>query len=158
MKALIVYDTMFGNTQQIAEAIADEVAKKHTVTLVKAKLASVNDLESMDLLIVGSPTHGGWYTEPVKNFLNAIPENGLRNKKAFAFDTTSSKEKEGWFVRMIIDFFGNASKRISRELVKKGAATVASEPFFVTGKEGPLQDGEIERAREFAKGIILTGA
>jgi len=150
MKITIVYDTVYGNTEKIAEVLKEGIKGKNTIKMIEADDASADDVKDAEMLWVGSPTHGGWYTEGVKNFLKSIPENGLKDKRAVAFDTSSSKENESWFVKRVIDFFGNASRRIARELEKKGAQLAGSETFYVHGKEGPLQEGEVERAKEWA--------
>jgi hypothetical protein len=52
-------------------------------------------------------------------------------------------------------FFGYASTRIAKALKKHGANVVAAETFFVHGKEGPLVDGEIDRAKAWANQVII---
>jgi len=154
MNILIVYDSVYGNTQEIAQAIEQGLQGDHEITLVKGDQAKVEDIEGLDLLIVGSPTHGGWYIESIKSFLKAIPNNGLQNIPAASFDTGSSKENEGFFIRFIINLFGYASPRIAKALAKKGATVIGSETFFVLGTEGPLKEGEVDRARSWAQRLI----
>ena len=154
MKIWIVYDTLYGNTEQIAQTIKEGMGKGNEVELVKADKANFQDIAKVDMLLVGSPTHGGWFTEPVKKFLHSIPQMGLQGKRAAAYDTSTSKENESGFVKLVIDFFGCASKRIAKELNKKGTKLLTSETFFVIGKEGPIQDGEMERAKAWAKGLV----
>ena len=154
MKILIVFDSLYGNTEKIAQAIKEGLSSGNEVALVRADQASANDIEKMDLVLVGSPTHGGQFSEAVKNFFKSIPDKGLQGKRAAAFDTGMSKENESGFVKGVISFFGYASKRIGKELTKKGATLTGAETFFVLGKEGPLKEGEIERARQWAKGLI----
>jgi flavodoxin len=153
MKILIIYDTVYGNTEKIAEAIQQAVSKEHEAKLIKAKDATSQDVENIDLLIVGSPTHGGWYIESIKNFFNQIPDNGLKMNAA-AFDTSSDKEGQKAFVKAIIGFFGYASPRIAKTLAKKGAKVIGSETFLVLDTEGPLKEGEIERAKKWGNDVI----
>ena len=154
MKIAIVFDTLHGNTKQIAEAIKEGLSGDNAVQMIKADLADADSLSDIDLLITGSPTHGGWYTEGIKKFINALPADGLQNIKAAAFDTSSTKVDKNAFVKFIINFFGPAAPRIAKALRKKGIEVVASETFRVLDTEGPLQDGEIERARVWAGGLI----
>ena len=154
MKVLIVYDTLHGNTEKIAKALKEGIASKHEVKLIKAAESKISDIKNIEMLMLGSPTHGGWYTEPIKNFLGAIPEKGLQNIKAAAFDTGSTKENQNIFVKALIGFFGYASPRIAKVLNKKEANNIGSETFFVLDMKGPLKDGEIERAKEWARRII----
>ncbi len=154
MNALIVYDTLYGNTGQIAEAMKEAIGKKHQVKIIKAAEAKPADLGGVALLLVGSPTHGGQPTEAVKAFLAAIPTNGLDRMQVAAFDTSMTKENESGFVKFIINFFGFASSRISKTLTGKGAQVVGAETFLVVDKEGPLVEGEVERAKGWAEGLI----
>jgi len=153
MRILIIYDTVYGNTEEIAGAIRQAASQNHEARLVKAGDATLQDVENADLLMVGSPTHGGWYTEPVKNFLNQIPDNGLKIHAA-AFDTGSDVQNQKGVVRTIIGFFGYASPRIAKALTKKGAKVLCSETFFVLNTEGPLKEGEVERAKGWCHDVI----
>ena len=154
LKILIVYDTVYGNTQIIAEALRDGVGSRHEVDLIRAVDADLDDLENKDVLMVGSPTHGGLFIESIKTFLAAIPENGLANMSAAAFDTGSTTENQGWSGRFIINLLGYASPRIARELVKRGASVIRAETFFVLDTQGPLKEGEVERARAWSAGVL----
>src|SRR5512133_3394402 len=68
LKVFIVYDSVYGNTQKIAEAMIEGIGSDREPIITKVQDATIADLEGVDLLIVGSPTHGGTFTEPVKNF------------------------------------------------------------------------------------------
>ena len=153
MKILIIYDTVYGNTEKIADAIQQEITKKHVAKLIKAKDVTLEDIRNTELLMVGSPTHGGRFTEPVKNFLNQIPNNELKIHAA-AFDTSSDKENQKTFVKAIIGFFGSAAPRIAKALARKGANIIGAETFFVLGSEGPLKKGEVERAKVWGNLIL----
>jgi flavodoxin len=59
VKAIIVYDSVYGNTENIAKAMAEAIAPPGEARALRAGEASPSELESPDLLIVGSPTHGG---------------------------------------------------------------------------------------------------
>ncbi len=153
MKILIVYDSLYGNTQKVAESVRDGLSNDD-IKLVRAKEAKKGDMQGIDMIIVGSPTHGGRPSQETKKFLDSIPENGLKNIKAAAFDTGIPSEGQKFFLKAIINFFGYAAKRIANDLKKKGANIIKSETFFVSGKEGPLVDGELERAKEWGKGLV----
>ena len=145
MKALIVYDSVYGNTEKIARAVADAITPSGEVKVLQAGEANPPELESTDLLIVGSPTHGGRPTPPVQDFLNKVPK--LQGINVAAFDTRSQAK--------LAKVFGNAAGRIARNLEKKGGTLVASpEGFLVTGTKGPLKEGELERAAGWAKGML----
>ncbi|MCU0860567.1 MAG: flavodoxin family protein [Thermoplasmata archaeon] len=139
MKTIIVYDSLHGNTENIAKAIGAAIGGDVKV----ARVADVppGDIVSADLVIVGSPTHGGRPTPAIQSTLNAVPD--LRGKKAAAFDTRLG----GRMVKM----FGFAAPKINDLLIGKGATTVTPPEWFVVMKTaGPLKDGEIERAAAWA--------
>jgi flavodoxin I len=145
MKALIVYDSVYGNTEKIARAVGEAITPSGEAKVLRAGEANPSELTSVDLFIVGSPTHGGRPTSAVQDLLNKVPI--LQGVNVAAFDTRSTSK----FARV----FGNAAGRIARNLEKKGGTLVASpEGFFVTGTKGPLKDGELERAAAWAKGIL----
>ena len=147
MKVLIVYDSVYGNTEKIARAIGEAVAASGEVKVVRAGEANASELASIDLLIVGSPTHGGRPTAAVQDLLNKLTQPSLKGIKVVAFDTRATSK----FARI----FGNAAGRIAGQLRKKGGVLIVSpEGFLVTGTKGPLKDGELQRAAAWAKGIL----
>jgi flavodoxin len=149
MKALVVYDSVFGNTEKIARAVADGLAGRGEVRLVRAGATGAGDIKGTDLLIVGAPTQGGRPTPAVQAFLKAIPPGDLRNVRTAAFDTRIVRGGVGTFAKL----FGYASRRIESELKRGGGTHLASEGFAVKGREGPLEDGETARAMVWARGI-----
>ena len=145
MKALIVYDSVYGNTEKIARAIAEAITPSGEVKVLGAGEANPSELESTDLLIVGSPTHGGRPTSAVQDLLKKVPK--LQGINVAAFDTRIQTK--------LVGVFGYAAGRIANNLKKKGGNLIASpEGFFVTGGQGPLKEGELERAAAWAKGIL----
>ena len=147
MKALIVYDSVYGNTEKIARAVAEAITPAGEVKVLQTGEANPSELESLDLLIVGSPTHGGRPTPAVQDFLNKVTQQSLKGIKVAAFDTRATSK----FAKI----FGNAAGRIAGHLTKKGGVLIASpEGFFVTGTKGPLREGELERAAAWAKRIL----
>jgi len=147
MKALVVYDSVYGNTEKIARAIADALAPSGEVKVLRAGEASPTDLKSIDLLIVGSPTQGGRATKAIQDFLNKLPDSAVKGIGVAAFDTRFSTK--------LVAIFGYGAGKIADSLKKKGATLVLPpEPFFVKGREGPLKEGELERAAGWAKRIL----
>jgi flavodoxin len=137
MKALIVYDSVYGNTEKIARAIVEVINPSNEVKVMQAGEANPSELASIDLLIVGSPTHGGRPTPAVQEFLNKVPK--LQGINVAAFDTRIQAK--------LSRVFGSAAGRIARNLKGKGGTLIASsEGFFVTSTKGPLKEGELERA------------
>jgi flavodoxin I len=144
MKVLVVYDSVYGNTEKIAAAIAGAMAGE--VKKVRISEANLADVKGIDLLIVGSPTQGGRTTQGMREFLDKIPKSSLRGIRVAAFDTRLSTK--------FVGIFGYAAGRIASSLKGKSADLIAPpEGFFVKGREGPLKEGELERAAAWAKGI-----
>ena len=147
MKALIVYDSIYGNTEKIARAIAEAITPSDEVKVLRAGEANPSELASIDLLIVGSPTHAGRPTPAIQDLLNKVPKLSLQGINVAAFDTRIPTK--------LVRVFGYAAGRIAGNLKRKGGTLIASpEGFFVTGSKGPLKEGELERAAGWAKGML----
>jgi len=147
MKVLIVYDTLYGNTEKIARAIAAAITPSNDVKVVRVSEVAPSELGSIDLLMVGSPTQNTGSTKAIQEFLSKIPANSLKNIGVAAFDTRYSG--------ILVGIFGFAAGKIADSLKRNGGTLIASpEGFFVEGKEGPLKQGEVERAAGWAKGIL----
>jgi len=148
---LVVYDSYFGNTEQIAQAIATRIggqAKKvHEVT--------EEDLAGLKVLFAGSPTRAFRPTPAILAFISDLDPAAMQDVKAAAFDTRIPKDKtDSGFLRFMINLFGYADKKIAKKLEKSGASlTLESEGFGVEGTEGPLLEGELDRAKAWAEKI-----
>ena len=156
MRATVICESSFGNTRAIAEAIAQTL---------DAEVLSPGDpieLEEVDLLVVGAPTHvhgipgersrkaavdqGGSDGPGVRDWLDDLPHGQGR---VAAFDTRFDKPA---FLT------GSAAKGIAKRLRLHGFELVAEpESFFVLGTEGPLKDGELERAAEWGVALRESG-
>jgi flavodoxin len=154
IKVFIVYDSVYGNTAKIAEAMIAAIGGNEESRILRVQEASAIDLENIDLLMVGSPTQAGSFIEPVKKFLAGIPAGALQNVSAAAFDTSFDINTQKAFLRFIMKTFGYAAPKIAKELSGKGATVLATETFIVLETEGPLQDGEVERAKGWASAVI----
>ena len=155
MKAVVLYDSYFGNTEKIAQAIGKALGTAKTVSVVKVDQAKREMLDGIDVFIAGSPTRAFSPTPTVKSFLKKIPANGLNGVKVAAFDTRlPMDENVPGFLKFMVKMFGYADKPLQDLMVKKGGrVSVQSQGFFVKESEGPLQDGELERAVDWAKAI-----
>ena len=153
MNVLVVYDSVFGNTEKIAQAVGGAFGENAQV--VKVQEAGSVDLSSIDLLLVGSPTRGFRPTEGTTNYLNGLKSGSLVGKKAAAFDTRIPIESiSNKFLRWMVKRGGYADKTIVKLLEKTGANVIASAGFVVLESEGPLAEGELERAAEWAKSLV----
>lgn len=144
MDTLIVYDSVHGNTAQVARAIGAAIPGE--VEVLHAQDADPTAAKTFDLVIIGAPTQGGRPTPPIQGFVDGLAGPGLDRIRFAAFDTRIPAR---W-----VRIFGFAAPRIARALQKKGAAVVGTaEGFFVQGTEGPLLAGELQRAAEWAKQV-----
>lgn len=160
MRALVVYESMFGNTERLAQAIGEELAAAGTVEVINVDDAP-RTLDDIDLLVVGAPTHvfglsrpqtrvdaaSRWDTDPVtrgtgmRDWLELISPASSRTV-AVAFATRMRKPR--WLT-------GSAARSATRLLRRAGFGVDAPEDFFVSGMLGPLFDGEIDRAHAWAR-------
>src|SRR5947208_8525330 len=164
MNAIVVYESIYGNTRAVAEAIAAGLKDAKVVSIHQA----VSQATKVDLLVVGGPTHVHGLTskrsrsvaaEGAHDHLepDAADQPGLRdwladlprvtNVQAAAFDTRAHGPSP---------FTGAASHGIARRLRRHGYGVLETESFVVESTEGPLAEGELERAR--AWGAKLANA
>lgn len=157
MKALVIYDSVYGNTEKVGRAVASSLGSEKDVTVGRVKEIPAEKMKGIDLLIVGSPVQGGRPTPAIQEFLNNIPANALNNVGVTAFDTRFLAKERGVGLRILLGVIGYAAGRIADGLKGKGGYLVAPpEGFIVQGKEGPLKDGELERAANWAKQIATA--
>ena len=161
MNILIVYDTKFGNTERVARSIARGFGPSNHVQVESASVTQViagpgclrlrrGSLHrrfdpSVDLMIVGGPTQAHGASQPMRAFLEGLPD--LSGTRVSAFDTRYDKPR--WLT-------GAASGVIAGTLRKRGGTLVQpGESFFITASEGPLAPGEEDRAAMW--GATLAG-
>ncbi len=161
MKTLVVYDSFFGNTEKIAQAIGGALGLRGQVQVLRVANADPAQLAGVELLIVGSPTRSLRPSPAITTLIKAIPTRGLAGVKVAAFDTrfTEAKLKSLSFLLPIMTniFGGYAAKPIADGLAKKGGRLVVPpEGFIVKDTEGPLKEGELERAGDWAKQVAAT--
>lgn len=140
LKALVVYHTMYGNTEKVAKALAKGLEDGGVkVDVVKVDTVKFEELGRVDLLAVGSPVHAWNMSKPVREFLERLRSvEGLTGKRAFAFDT-----------KMKSRLAGNAGGKIERKLKDLGLTiTKPSVSAIVKGREGPLEEGAEETFRQ----------
>jgi len=156
MKAVVVYDTASGNTEKIALAIGQALGQREAVNVLKAGNAQPEDLTSAELLIVGSPTQKFRPLPLVTALLQNIPHDGLKKVRVAAFDTRITPEEVArvGILAFLVKLFGYAAEAIGKKLSQKGGTLlVPPQGFYVQGTQGPLVEGELERAAAWAKKI-----
>ncbi|MGZ4724684.1 MAG: flavodoxin family protein [Ilumatobacteraceae bacterium] len=172
MKALVVYESMYGNTRHIAEAIAEGLQVSIEARAIPVGDVRTIDVDNAQLVVVGAPTHA-WglsrrrtrevaASDMAKHSEQRVSQGALatgvrewmrglklqRSCRSAAFDTRLDRPRL---------FTGSAVRAIGRGLVAAGFS-VFGEPhtFRVSGTTGPLAFGEIERAREWGEAMGRT--
>lgn len=168
LKALIVYESMYGNTLQIAEAIAEGLSRTMDVEMFEVGVAP-SDPGDFDLLAVGGPTHQFGLSRKSSREQAADDADGplisagigirewigglgkVQSGAAVAFDTSIRKP----------NLPGSAARGAAKRLKRLGyRMLLPGEPFLVEGATGPITDGELERARQWgeqaAAGVAST--
>ena len=158
MKALVVYDSVYGNTERIAQAIGNALGSPGDAETLRVGDVTTQQLMGAQLLIVGSPTQKFSPLGAITRLLRRIPAGGLQGIKVAAFDTRfSMSDAQSRILRFFVSVFGYAARPIASRLAKKGGELIVPpEGFIVQGTEGPLKEGELERAAEWAKQIIAA--
>jgi len=145
MRGLIVFDTSYGNTRTIAEAIS-ETLKETGMGIDTFYVRDVKKLSAKDydFLVLGSPTKFGTMSFAVKGFLGKVKSKEWRNKPFAAFDTENPENIER--------NEGSAAEKIAKMLNEKQMNQLLPVlKAVVLGWKGPLQEGEIERVKEYAR-------
>jgi len=150
MKGIIIYDTSYGNTKKIAETIQETLKE----TGIEVDLFKVNEVKKVnakdfDFLILGSPTKFGTMSFAIKFFLGKVKVEEWSNKPFAAFDTENPEniekaraENKEW----------SAAEKIAQKLrEKKMNQVLPVHKAQVLGQKGPLVEGEIERAKDYAR-------
>ena len=156
MRTLVIYDSFFGNTEQIARAVGSALGLPDQVGIFRVSDVKLEQLAGMNLLIVGSPTRGFRPSPAIVDLLKGMPPNALHGVKVAAFDTRiATSDIKSAALRIMVNFGGYAAAPIAAQLKKKGGELVAPpEGFFVQDREGPLKPGELERAAKWAAQLL----
>jgi hypothetical protein len=162
MRALVVFESMFGNTQAIADAVAEGLPRRLRVEVLEVGVAPATIDDDVALLVVGGPTHAFGMSRPqtrqdaARQATAALVSRGIGLREwlatlqgpdgiaAAAFDTRISKPR----------LPGSAARAAERRLRRLGLRIVApAASFYVEGSLGPLQEGEKERARRWGESV-----
>lgn len=154
MHVLIVYESMYGNTKLIAEAIGRGLTAQARVDITEAAVAPTEMLRDVDLLVAGGPTHAFSMSRPktrrdartdgatgstgtgIREWIDGLGNQQVRVPIA-TFDTKVAKPR----------LPGSAARSAQRKLHRLGCPVFASaRTFLVDGKRGPLLAGQEEAA------------
>ena len=154
MKGIVIYDTSYGNTKRIAETIAETLKESG----IEADLFYVKDVKKLsakdyNFLVLGSPTKFGTMSLAIRFFLGKVKSEEWMNKPFATFDTENPEnierariEKKEW----------SAAEKIAEKLrEKKMKQLLPVLKALVFGQKGPLKEGEINRAKDYAKKFAI---
>lgn len=152
MKSLVIYASRFGNTEKVAEAIADGLRTHGPTDVLSVDEAPDPVPDGVDLVVVGGPTEGHSMSPPLKEYVEGLGPDALHGAAWAAFDTRFDKPR--WLT-------GSAGVHVSRQLRGANGEPLAPEQsFFVTGganekkgKEPHLVQGELERATQWGASL-----
>lgn len=156
---LVVFDSVFGNTEKVARSIAGAFTPQSDVEVMTVGQIKTLPLSNLKLLIVGSPTRQFRATPDITAWLESLPANSLKGVKVAAFDTRLPEKtfKKNIFLRLFAKMVAYAADPIAKALSAKGGALGAPpEGFFVKDSEGPLVEGELQRAQNWAKNLDIS--
>lgn len=142
MNSLVLYNSKYGNTEQIARAIGTVLA-----TYGPSDVRSIRQVDEIPpgtgLLVVGGPTQGHGMDQQMKTFLGGLPAGAFEDVRVAAFDTR---------LKWPILRSGSAAREIAKRLRRLGGQELVKPgSFLVAGGEGPLVEGEIDRATAWAE-------
>lgn len=173
MRAVVVYESMFGDTRQIAEAIGQGLARKFEVTVVPVNQVAPDQFHGIDLLVVGGPTHVRGMSR-AKTRAGAVDQAARPDSGITVEPGAAGAGLREWF-RTLTDpppfaaafdtrvqasplVTGRAAPKIARSLQRCGCCLIAApESFLVTTKQPALVVGERERARSWGETLAAAG-
>jgi hypothetical protein len=164
MRAIIVYESIWGNTERLARAIAGAVQEEMAVDIFDSD-AAPHSLDGYDLIIVGGPTHAFSMSRPAtretalkQNGASRVPSRGIREWIAALRSASSMAPVVTFDTRADSPRLpGSAAKAARHELRSLGfAADAKPMSFHVHGYEGPLVEGELDRAADWARELATA--
>jgi flavodoxin len=154
--ALVVFESFFGNTEMVARAVAEALGAPDAARARRVDALEPSELASAELLVVGSATRAFRPSPATQAWLRGLAPGRLDGVRVAAFDTRMDVSKVGNpLLTFLAKRFGYAAEPIAKALVRAGG-TPAGAPagFVVEAKEGPLRDGETDRARAWARSLV----
>lgn len=157
MRSLVIYESLWGNTEQVARAVAAGLDGAMTVEIRQVGAAPAVPADDVDLLVVGGPTHTFSMSRPAtraeavtRGAVDAAPGTGIR-EWITALPTHGDGALVATFdtrVERVRRLPGSAARKAGKLLRRLGYGQVLDpESFYVADVDGPLLDGELDRAR-----------
>jgi hypothetical protein len=160
-RAIVVFESMFGNSRLVAETVALGIGATMPTSVIDAASAASSLAPEVELLVVGAPTHA-----------MGLPRGATREDAVRKFPEQARPRVEGvreWLAGLehvrrvrtaVFDtrvhtpvYLGSAAKGIARRLHRLGFEVDGVTSFFVTGMTGPLEEGELTRARAWGTSL-----
>ncbi len=149
MKGIVVYDTSYGNTKKIADAISETLKESgievHLFYVKDVKKLSAKDY---DYLVLGSPTKFGTMSFAIRFFLRKVKSEEWMSKPFTTFDTENPENMEK-------KEYSAAEKIAKRLRDKRMNQLLPVLKASVLGQKGPLKEGEIERTKDYARKLAI---
>jgi flavodoxin len=145
-KAIVIYESMFGNTKRAAETIIEGMKEAGVEAVLSTpKELDEKQLADFDAIVVGSPTHMGGATRGIRKFIDKLGKLKLQGKMVAFFDCHASPEP------------GKAVGKMEKQLGEKAPGLKLASPglsLMVEGMRGPLSEGELPKCREL--GLVIA--
>jgi len=158
MKGAVTYDSVYGNTKLVAEAIAEQIrADGHSVEVLNLREEGARKIEA-DFMFIGGPTRLKKMTRNVKHFVKKLDKNYWSTRPVVAFDTygplgkteEEQKKAEKWLHPGAV---GSIQALAGKMGLKVHPATLRC---AVTDLKGPLEPDAIEKAKKFAHEFAVS--
>ena len=142
MKAIVVYDSKYGNTKIVAEKIVESIREAGEVdtTLNRISKVDIKKIPDYDILLVGSPNHMGRPTRSVKKFIDGLKKLEMKEKYIAIFDTYMGGDFEKAMMKM---------KSMIKEKVPGFKPEILGLSIKVQKMKGPIEVGELAKCKEF---------
>lgn len=139
MDSLVIYASTSGNTQAVAEAIAEALGTRGTARILAVSEAT--PIPDADLTVIGAPTEGHTVSKPMAAWFDRLDAGTLAGRRFAAFDTR---------LRWPRFFSGSAAEEIARRIEQLGGRMVAPPQSFMVSMKPELEPGQLERAGAWA--------
>jgi flavodoxin len=145
-EVIVVYESKYGNTKLVAEAIIEGTSEIEGIEVVLSELKKVdlNNIADYDAILVGSPNHFGGPTRSIKKFIDKLGKLDLKGKMFAVFDTYLEND------------FEKAVKKMEKRINEKVSGSKQLAPGLsikVQGMKGPISEGELPKCKEFGNKI-----
>lgn len=157
MKGIVVFDSVYGNTRQVAEAIAEQIrADGHSADILNLGESEAKKIEA-DFMFIGSPTRMGRPTKKAKEFVEGLDAEYWKNRLVVTFDTVGpmsedEEKRKAWLARVE----KSAATRMRDQALAQGLKVHLDVLHIaVTGFKGPLAPDALDMARDFTHRFIV---